>query len=84
MCVADKRNKVANGKVYWSPVPQQLHGKAIPKGCYKVSIDEAIKPQAIIPCDTAGITTVADGVGTFVAWPEHLIMCDQEVCSLLT
>ena len=84
MCVVDKRNKVANGKVLWSPVPPQLHGKAIPEGCYKVSIDEAIKGQAIITCDAGEITTVGDAVGTFFAWPEHLILCDQEVCSLLT
>ncbi|KAH6782299.1 hypothetical protein C2S51_007592, partial [Perilla frutescens var. frutescens] len=56
-----------------------LHGRSMPKNCYRVSIDEAIDPNASMPfpipdvCDNVG-----DAIGTHVAWPYSLIVAQDK------
>ncbi|GKF50766.1 hypothetical protein Tco_0147233, partial [Tanacetum coccineum] len=61
--------------VYKSDGKIMPHNKALPKDCYKVSIDKSLVDAAFIP-DVAsnGCTTVLDAVGGFVAWPKNQVV----------
>ncbi|GKE71748.1 hypothetical protein Tco_1529820, partial [Tanacetum coccineum] len=55
-----------------------LHNKALPKDCYKVSIDKSLVDAAFIPdVGSNGCTTVLDAVGGFVAWPKNQVVFIQ-------
>ncbi|GJU38950.1 hypothetical protein Tco_1191907 [Tanacetum coccineum] len=56
-----------------------LHNKALPKDCYKVSIDKSLVDAAFIPdVGSNGCTTVLDAVGGFVAWPKNQVVLDPK------
>lgn len=76
---------VAKGYVLYSTANQLVHGKALPPCCYKVSVQEAIKPAAILPNQGKKIVTVEDVLHGFVAWPKNLISFDtpEEVIFIL-
>lgn len=51
-----------------------IHGKAMPPGCLRVSVDGFIREEALVPVPVVGeIETVLQAVGSHVAWPEELI-----------
>lgn len=69
-------NKVAFGVAF----PREgnfcdlIHGKDMPLGCLRVSVDGFIKEEALVPVPVVGeIETVLQAVGSHVAWPEKLI-----------
>ncbi|GJW79660.1 hypothetical protein Tco_0143635 [Tanacetum coccineum] len=52
-----------------------LHNKALPKDCYKVSIDKSLVDAAfILDVGSNGCITVLDAVGGFVAWPKNQVV----------
>ncbi|GJW63678.1 hypothetical protein Tco_0115562 [Tanacetum coccineum] len=60
-----KTTIIAEGTVYKSDGKIMLHNKALPKDCYKVSIDKSLVDAAFIPdVGSNGCTTVLDAVGT--------------------
>ncbi|GJW97616.1 transposase, Ptta/En/Spm, transposase, Tnp1/En/Spm-like protein [Tanacetum coccineum] len=59
-----KTTIIAEGTVYKSDGKIMLHNKALPKDCYKVSIDKSLVDAAFIPdVGSNGCTTVLDAVG---------------------
>ena len=57
-----------------------LHNKALPKDCYKVSIDKSLVDAAFIPdVGNNSCITVLDAVGGFVAWPKNQVVLDPKV-----
>ncbi|GKA52075.1 putative ribonuclease H-like domain-containing protein, partial [Tanacetum coccineum] len=65
--------------VYKSDGKIMLHNKALPKDCYKVSIDKSLVDAAFIPdVGSNGCTTVLDAVGGFVAWPKNQVVLDPK------
>lgn len=78
---------IALGTVYNSPGKQMLHNKQLPKGCYKVSIDQSLVDAACLPdVGKNGFKTLKDSVGCFVAWPKNQVIFDEKVhpCVLST
>ncbi|GJW89515.1 hypothetical protein Tco_0164855 [Tanacetum coccineum] len=70
-----KTTIIAEGTVYKSDGKIMLHNKALPKDCYKVSIDKSLVDAAFIPdVGSNGCTTVLDAVGGFVAWPKNQVV----------
>ncbi|GKC36392.1 hypothetical protein Tco_1048776 [Tanacetum coccineum] len=70
---------IAEGTVYKSDGKIMLHNKALPKDCYKVSIDKSLVDAAFIPdVGSNGCTTVLDAVGGFVAWPKNQVVLDPK------
>ncbi|GKA91210.1 hypothetical protein Tco_0813080 [Tanacetum coccineum] len=70
---------IAEGTVYKSDGKIMLHNKALPKDCYKVSIDKSLVDAAFIPdVGSNGCTTVLDAVGGFVAWPKNQVVFDPK------
>ncbi|GKE90800.1 hypothetical protein Tco_1571895 [Tanacetum coccineum] len=56
-----------------------LHNKALPKDCYKVSIDKSLVDATFIPdVGSNGCTTVLDAVGGFVSWPKNQVVLDPK------
>ncbi|GJY88159.1 hypothetical protein Tco_0502787 [Tanacetum coccineum] len=63
---------IDEGTVYKSDGKIMLHSKALPKDCYKVSIDKSLVDATFIPdAESNGCTIVLDVVGGFVAWPKN-------------
>ncbi|GJW38814.1 hypothetical protein Tco_0064659 [Tanacetum coccineum] len=63
-----KSTIIAEGTVYKSDGKIMLHNKALPKDCYKVSIDKYLVDATFIPdVENNGCTTVLDAVGCLVA-----------------
>ncbi|GJT55512.1 hypothetical protein Tco_0990566 [Tanacetum coccineum] len=53
--------------------------RALPKDCYKVSIDKSLVDAAFIPdVGSNSCTTVLDAVGGFVAWPKNQVVLDPK------
>ncbi|GJW01730.1 hypothetical protein Tco_1556981 [Tanacetum coccineum] len=74
-----KSTIIAEGTVYKSDGKIMLHNKALPKDCYKVSIDKSLVDAAFIPdVGNNGCTTVLDAVGGFVAWPKNQVVLDPK------
>lgn len=76
MAVESLENKVAFGMVFPSDgeMSNKIHGKPMPPGCVRVSVDGCLKPDALIPVPVEGeMETVSQAVGSHVAWPENLI-----------
>ncbi|GJW35153.1 hypothetical protein Tco_0058073, partial [Tanacetum coccineum] len=74
-----KTTIIAEGTVYKSDGKIMLHNKALPKDCYKVSIDKSLVDAAFIPdVGSNGCTTVLDAVGGFVAWPKNQVVLDPK------
>ncbi|GJU82436.1 hypothetical protein Tco_1284801, partial [Tanacetum coccineum] len=70
-----KTTIIVEGTVYKSDGKIMLHNKALPKDCYKVSIDKSLVDAAFIPdVGSNGCTTVLDAVGGFVAWPKNQVV----------
>lgn len=70
-------NKVAFGVAFPDDgdISKQIHGKPMPAGCLRVSVDGWIKEEALIPVPVIGeIETVKQAVGSHVAWPNELII----------
>ncbi|GKG11323.1 hypothetical protein Tco_0342723, partial [Tanacetum coccineum] len=56
-----------------------FHNKALPKDCYKVSIDKSLVDAAFIPdVGNNGCTTVLEVVGGFVALPKNQVVLDPK------
>ncbi|GKB67855.1 hypothetical protein Tco_0929267 [Tanacetum coccineum] len=80
-----KTTIIAEGTVYKSDGKIMLHNKALPKDCYKVSIDKSLVDAAFIPdVGSNGCTTVLDAVGGFVAWPKNQVVLDPKATPLST
>ncbi|GJX82739.1 hypothetical protein Tco_0332220, partial [Tanacetum coccineum] len=63
-----KTTIIVEGIVYKSDGKIMLHNKALPKDCYKVSIDKSLVDAVFIPdVGSNGCITVLDAVGGFVA-----------------
>ncbi|GJX21533.1 hypothetical protein Tco_0225978 [Tanacetum coccineum] len=74
-----KTTIIAEGTVYKSDGKIMLHNKALPKDCYKVSIEKSLVDAAFIPdVGSNGCTTVLDAVGGFVAWPKNQVVLDPK------
>ncbi|GKB71046.1 hypothetical protein Tco_0932458 [Tanacetum coccineum] len=74
-----KTTIIVEGTVYKSDGKIMLHNKALPKDCYKVSIDKSLVDAAFIPdVGSNGCTTVLDAVGGFVAWPKNQVVFDPK------
>lgn len=77
MAVEILANKVAFGMVFLvdGEMSKKIHGKPMPHGCVRVSVDAWIQPDALIPmCVDGEIETVVQAVCSHVAWPEELIV----------
>lgn len=72
---------VAHGKLH-NFKSDTLHGRPLPKGHIKVSIDIALEPNVPlpIPIDDDDMMTIGQAIGTFVAWPMNFIQICDEVC----
>lgn len=69
-----KSDIVALGAIVRANGPNEvIHGKKLPKNCMRVAIDEAVVENALLPIPTDEYQTIADVVGSHVAWPKHLI-----------
>ncbi|GJT24322.1 hypothetical protein Tco_0894259 [Tanacetum coccineum] len=80
-----KTTIIAEGTVYKSDGKIMLHNKALPKDCYKVSIDKSLVDAAFIPdVGSNGCTIVLDAVGGFVAWPKNQVILDPKATPLST
>ncbi|GKA39717.1 hypothetical protein Tco_0732268 [Tanacetum coccineum] len=74
-----KTTIIAEGTVYKSDGKIMLHNKALPKDCYKVSIDKSLVDAAFIPdVGSNSCTTVLDAVGGFVAWSKNQVVLDPK------
>ncbi|KAL8135256.1 hypothetical protein AgCh_010063 [Apium graveolens] len=57
-----------------------IHGRTMPPGCLRVCVEGFIKEETLIPVSVPGeIETVEHAVGSYVAWPEKLIIYPVEV-----
>ncbi|KAH6794419.1 hypothetical protein C2S52_004896 [Perilla frutescens var. hirtella] len=64
---------VAYGTVF--VVGAVLHGSQMPPDCFRVSIDEVVDENAVLPFRVSDeIETVGGALGTHVAWPTHLVV----------
>lgn len=87
MSVGSIDTKVAFGVVF--PVEDgssnKIHGKDMPPGCLRVSVDGCTKPDALLPVPVPGeMEVVHQAVGSLVAWPAELICFSQPVvCAYL-
>ncbi|GJT45395.1 hypothetical protein Tco_0954110 [Tanacetum coccineum] len=80
-----KTTIIAEGTVYKSDGKIMLHNKALPKDCYKVSIDKSLVDAAFIPdVGSNGCTTVLDAVGGFVAWPKNQVATPPSTIQMIT
>ncbi|XP_014493412.1 uncharacterized protein LOC106755715 [Vigna radiata var. radiata] len=70
---------VAHGKLHNFKI-DTLHGRPLPKGHVKVSIDIALEPNVSlpIPIDDDDMMTIGQAIGTFVAWPMNFIQISDE------
>lgn len=75
-----KSNVVAYGRVYKSSKKQNLHGVPLQDDCYRVSVDNVVKPQAFLPNEIPDATLVGEALNNFVAWPKDLVKILDEVC----
>ncbi|GJX74080.1 hypothetical protein Tco_0312675 [Tanacetum coccineum] len=74
-----ENNYYCEGTVYKSDGNIMLHNKALPKDCYKVSIDKSLVDAAFISdVGRNGCTTVLEAVGGFVAWPKNKVVLDPK------
>lgn len=75
-------NKVAFGVAFpgKANLNSSIHGRVMPPGCVRVSVEGFIKEEALIPVLVPGeIETVEQAVGSYVAWPEELISYPTDV-----
>ncbi|XP_073034989.1 uncharacterized protein [Primulina eburnea] len=74
------KNIVAYGTVVCVKGEDKLiHGVPLPHNCIRVSIDEAVDKSTPLPVPIPSeCETIGDAVGTFVVWPEHLIVKSNE------
>ncbi|XP_054782790.1 uncharacterized protein LOC129290112 [Prosopis cineraria] len=74
-CLADNpsRKVVATGRVY-NIAGDTIHNLPLPPDCIRVSLLVAIDPKYPLPYPTDEMQTVGDALGSFVAWPSHLVM----------
>ncbi|KAJ6814596.1 putative methyltransferase PMT2 isoform X1 [Iris pallida] len=73
------RNIVARGTIYYLSEKQIVHGVSLKGDCYKVSIDEAIKPASFLPIQAGEHKTVGEANKSFVAWPKKPVIFDSKV-----
>lgn len=76
MAVDTIANKVAFGLLFDDEeMSKSIHGKPMPPGCARVSVDGPIQGDAMIPFLIVGeIETVDQAVGSHVSWPRDLII----------
>ncbi|GKF27115.1 hypothetical protein Tco_0083009 [Tanacetum coccineum] len=68
-----KTTIIVEGTVYKNDGKIILHNKALPKDCYKVSIDKSLVDAAFIPdVGSNGCTTVLDAVGGVGPYKQNL------------
>lgn len=63
----------------------KLHGAPMPEDCFRVSIDEVVDADAILPHRVSDeIDTVGSSLATHVAWPRLLVVerSDEVMISL--
>ncbi|QCE06717.1 sentrin-specific protease 2 [Vigna unguiculata] len=65
---------VAHGKLH-NVKGDTLHGRSLPNGHVKVSVDIPVEPNVSLPIPNADddIMTIGQAIGTFVAWPINLL-----------
>ncbi|XP_027932185.1 uncharacterized protein LOC114187944 [Vigna unguiculata] len=65
---------VAHGKLH-NVKSDALHGRSLPSGHVKVSVDINVEPNVSLPIPNANhdIMTTGQAIGTFVAWPNNLL-----------
>lgn len=75
LSVGTIENKVAFGYVInCQGESSKIHGREMPVGCIRVSVDGFSKPDALLPVPVPGeMETVIQALGSHVAWPEELI-----------
>lgn len=57
-----------------------LHGRPMPKDCMRVSIDEVVDANALLPFSIPNVCdNVGDAIGTHVAWPNSLVVLQKKV-----
>ncbi|GJW26478.1 hypothetical protein Tco_0040289 [Tanacetum coccineum] len=86
-CVSttQKTTIIPEGTVYKSDGKIMLHNKALPKDCYKVSIDKSLVDAAFIPdVGSNGCTIVLDAVGGFVAWAKDQVATPPSTIQMIT
>ncbi|XP_042378840.1 uncharacterized protein LOC121971582 isoform X2 [Zingiber officinale] len=73
-------NVVAYGTIVCINEPNKmLHGVSFPKNCMRVSIDEAVDKSRPLPYPIPSeCEVIGDVIGTHVAWPQHLIVKQDE------
>lgn len=79
--MGSKENIVASGTIIEIDVPNQLvHGYPLGEGNVRVSINCAIKGDALLPIPVKGVlTSIDDAIGSQVAWPAELIILQNKV-----
>ncbi|XP_054804092.1 uncharacterized protein LOC129307225 [Prosopis cineraria] len=68
-----KRRVVAIRRVYNIP-EDTIHNHSLSPDCVRVSLLVAIDPNYPLPVPTDEAQTVGEAVGSFIAWPSHLII----------
>ena len=77
-------NPVAYGMVFLSNQQgQTIHGVPLQYDCCRVSVEQVVKGAAFLPYEAGDMRTVEDALGSFVAWPKHLIKNTDQVRFLL-
>lgn len=82
LSVGSLDNKVAFGVVFplEDGLTSKIHGRDMPPGCLRVSVDGIINPDALLPVPVPGeMEVVNQAVGSHVAWPEKLISFPEPV-----
>nr|XP_048326671.1 uncharacterized protein LOC112489836 [Ziziphus jujuba var. spinosa] len=71
-------NVVAHGILWSSSDPQALcHGVQLGSNV-RVTVLEALNPLAPLPVSSFDITTVGEALGSFCAWPRHLVVLPED------
>ncbi|XP_028800488.1 uncharacterized protein LOC114755759 [Neltuma alba] len=74
-CVADspKHHTVATGRMFNLPGESIIHNVPLPADHVRVQLNTAIDANYALPIPTPNAETVAQAVGSFVAWPGRLL-----------
>ena len=72
---------VAHGKLH-NIKSGTLHGRSLPNGHVKVSVDIVVEPNVSLPIPNVDddIMTIGQAIGTFMAWPINLLQVVDVVC----
>jgi len=77
---------VAHGRLYPSGPGVAIHNNPLPPDHVRVCIDSVIEGLAHVrvPCPVDDTEYIGELVGTFVAWPAHLVELPDKVFLLFT